>query len=148
MEVTSSATFDSARERVWASLLDFDVLARTLPGLDSLKPLGPETCEVSIKVLVPSITGAYRGTIEVVEKAEPESYRLTGEAKGRLGWVRGDARFSLTETGDGTAVAATLDFHAGGMLASVGQRFIEATARSMLNRFFAAFGRELVRAPA
>lgn len=143
MEVTQQSTFDAPRERVWTNLLDFKVLARTLPGLDSLDPITPEKCEISMSVLVPSITGTYRGQIEVSEKNEPHSYRLIGEARGRLGWVRGDARFALSSTEDGTAVDAVLVFQAGGMLASVGQRFVEATARSMLKQFFSAFGRDL-----
>lgn len=143
VEVTQQATFGASRERVWLNLLDFEVLARTLPGLDSLEPITPDKCEISMSVLVPSITGTYRGQIDVVEKNEPHSYRLIGEARGRLGWVRGDARFALSSTENGTAVDAVLAFQAGGMLASVGQRFVEATARSILKQFFSAFAREL-----
>jgi carbon monoxide dehydrogenase subunit G len=150
LRISERVTFAAERERVWEALLDFDLLARTLPGLQSFEPVTPDRCEVAINVLVPSITGTYRGAIEVVDREHPESYRLLGNVRGRLGWVRGDARFVLADApaADETVVDVELDFQAGGMLASVGQRFVEGAARSMLNQFFASFERELAGARA
>ena len=80
--------------------MDFDVLARTLPGV-TLVPVDDETCRLTVKVLVPSITGTYEGTVQVVEKQPIDAYKLRGEAKGRLGWVKGDADFALRDEGTG-----------------------------------------------
>src|ERR671925_1683642 len=102
MEVTQAAVLPYARAHVWEKLMDFDVLARTLPGVEKLEPVDADTCKLSVKVAVPSITGVYEGTVKVVEKQPIDSYRLSGEAKGRLGWVRGDARFHLSEQDGGT----------------------------------------------
>lgn len=149
MEISERVTFGAGRQRVWDALLDFDLLARTLPGLESIEPVDQDRCEIAVKVLIPSITGTYRGTMEVVDRVHPASYRLVGNARGRLGWVRGDARFALSDGPSGaTVVEATLEFQVGGMLASVGQRFVEAAARSMLSQFFSTFGKELEGAPA
>jgi carbon monoxide dehydrogenase subunit G len=81
--------------------------------------------------------------VSVVEKKPIESYKLRGEAKGRLGWVRGDASFTLQEDPGGTAVSSTMNFQTGGVLSGVGQRFMQAIAKSMLRDFFKAFEREL-----
>lgn len=143
MEVEHTQLLPGPREAVWDRLMDFEVLARTLPGIERLDPLGPDTCALVARVIVPSITGTYEGKVEVVEKEPIDRYRLRGEARGRLGWVRGDAQFRLESLPDGTSVTARMDFHAGGMLRSVGQRFMEAVARSMLRDFFAAFEKEL-----
>jgi arylformamidase len=143
MEVTQSAVLPHPRQHVWEKLMDFDVLARTLPGVEKLEPVDAETCRLTVKVLVPSITGTYEGTVSVVEKQPTESYRLHGEAKGRLGWVRGDASFSLLEKGKDTEVSSTMNFQTGGVLSGVGQRFMQAIARSQVRDFFTAFEREL-----
>lgn len=131
------------RSQVWEKLMDFGVLSRTLPGIERLEPLDEETCRLTVKMLVPAITGSYEGTVTVVEKSPVASYRLHGEAKGRLGWVRGDARFELAEDSAGTAVVSLMNFQAGGTLSGVGQRFMEGIAKSMLREFLDAFGREL-----
>ena len=105
------------------------------------------TCALVVKVLVPSITGTYEGTVSVVEKEPIDSYRLRGEAKGRLGWVRGDASFGLSEADGGTEVASTMTFQTGGVLSGVGQRFMQAIAKSMIREFFKSFERELGSTP-
>jgi carbon monoxide dehydrogenase subunit G len=143
MEVTQSQVFAHPREHVWDYLMDFDVLARTLPGIESLEPIDAETCRLSIKVMVPSITGSYDGTVTIVEKQPIDSYRLRGEATGRLGWVKGDAAFALAEIAGGTEVTSTMRFQTGGVISGVGQRFMGAIAKSMIRDFFKSFGSQL-----
>lgn len=143
MEITQSKIFPTTRHEVWGKLMDFEVLGRTLPGIESLEPIDDESCNINVKVLVPSITGTYAGTVRIVEKQPMENYRLRGEAKGRLGWVKGDAFFSLAEVDGGVDVTSTMAVQTGGVLSGVGQRFMGAVAKSMLNQFFAALGEEL-----
>ena len=143
MEVSTSHVFPSTREEVWAKLMDFDVLGRTLPGVESLEPIDDESCAINVKVLVPSITGTYAGTVRVVDKQPMDNYRLRGEARGRLGWVKGDAFFSLAEVDGGVEVTSSMAIQTGGVLSGVGQRFMGAVAKSMLTQFLTAFGKEL-----
>jgi len=144
VEIALGHALAAPREIVFGKLLDFDVLARTLPGVERLEPVDAETCRLVLKVLVPSITGTYEGAVGVIEKDPPAGYALRGDVKGRLGWVKGDARFRLAENGEATRVEATMTFQAGGLLAGVGQRFMEAVGKSMLRDFFRALERELV----
>jgi carbon monoxide dehydrogenase subunit G len=143
MKASHTQVLPHGRDEVWRHLMDFQVLARTLPGVESLEPVDLDTCLLTVRVLIPSITGSYTGTVRVVERDPTSSYRLRGEAKGRLGWVRGDAEFELADEAGGTAVSSTMDFHTGGILAGVGQRFMEGIARSMIREFFEAFDAEL-----
>ena len=83
------------------------------------------------------------GEVEVVEKSPTDSYRLLGNATGRLGWVRGEARFHLADDEEATKVDAEMDFSSGGLLSSVGARFMEAIAKGMLRDFFENFEREV-----
>ena len=146
MEVTQTKVLGYPREAVWDYLMDFNVLAQTLPGVEKLEPIDEETCELTVKVLVPSITGTYAGAVKVVEKEPIDSYRLRGEAKGRLGWVKGDAYFQLTEVTDGTEVTSTMNFQTGGVMSGVGQRFMQAIAKSMIREFFSSFEKQLAAA--
>ena len=143
MEVTETRLLPHPRPQVWDKLMDFGFLSRTLPGIERLEPVDEETCNLTVKMLVPALTGSYQGTVTIVEKEPIDSYRLRGEAKGRLGWVKGDARFELVEEAEGTNVSSQMIFQAGGTLSGVGQRFMEGIAKSMLREFFDAFGREL-----
>lgn len=148
MQVSQSQVFPYPRAAVWEKLMDFDVLARTLPGVETLVPVDDETCRLTVKVLVPSITGTYEGTVQVVEKQPIDAYKLRGEAKGRLGWVKGDADFALRDEGTGTEVHSTMNIQTGGVLSGVGQRFMQAIAKSMIKDFFRSFEKELGAADA
>jgi carbon monoxide dehydrogenase subunit G len=146
MQVSQSQVFPYPRDAVWEKLMDFDVLGRTLPGVETLVPVDELTCNLTVKVLVPSITGRYEGSVQVVEKQPIDAYKLRGEAKGRLGWVKGDADFELHEEGTGTEVRSTMNFQTGGVLSGVGQRFMQAIAKSMIREFFKSFDQELAGA--
>jgi carbon monoxide dehydrogenase subunit G len=148
MEITQTEVFPHSREHVWEKLMDFEVLGRTLPGVESLEPIDAESCRLEVKVLVPSITGRYAGSVHIVEKQPIDSYRLRGEAKGRLGWVKGEAFFVLSEVESGTEVSSTMSIQTGGVLSGVGQRFMQAIAKSMIRDFFSAFGQQLEAVPA
>lgn len=148
MKVEASNVFPQPRQLVWDKLMDFEVLGRTLPGVERMTPITPEKCEMALKVLVPAITGKYTGTVEVVEKNPIDDYRLVGQATGRLGWVRGEAAFRLSDEAEGTRVDAEMNFAAGGLLSSVGARFMEASAKGMLRDFFSSFAREAELVPA
>lgn len=146
MDIVYRHVLPYPRERVWSGLLDFDLLSRTVPGVEALEPIGENRCDLRVKVGVPLVTGTYRGTVEVVSKNPCDSYRLRGEAKGRLGWVKGEAGFRLGDSDGGTEVVAELTLQAGGVLAAVGQRMMEGIGKSMAREFFAAFERELKEA--
>jgi 2-furoyl-CoA dehydrogenase large subunit len=143
LQVSEQRTFPRPRDEIWEKLMDFSVLARTLPGVTRLDPVDGDSCAVTVEPPVSSITGTYEGTVSVIEKSPIDNYALRGEAKGTLGWVKGDALFELTDEDAGTRVASTMSFHTGGVLSGVGQRFMEGVARSMMRQFLNAFEREL-----
>jgi carbon monoxide dehydrogenase subunit G len=143
VQVTEQRTFRRPRAEIWEKLMDFGVMARTLPGVSRLDPLDGDSCSLTVEPPVSAITGTYEGTVAVVQRTPIDNYQLTGEAKGTLGWVRGDARFELVEEGTSTRVASTMSFQTGGKISGVGQRFMEGIARSMVRSFFEAFEREL-----
>jgi carbon monoxide dehydrogenase subunit G len=148
MEITQSQVLPYPREDVWEKLMDFDVLGRTLPGVESLEPIDAETCKLKVKVMIPSITGKYEGTVKIVDKQPIDSYKLQGQAKGRLGWVRGDAMFALKQVDVGTELTSTMNIQTGGVLSGVGQRFMESIAKGMIRDFFVSFEQQLEPAPA
>jgi carbon monoxide dehydrogenase subunit G len=143
MKVEATKSFPVPRQKVWDALMNFELLGRTLPGVQRMTPITDEKCEMDLKVLVPAITGRYSGEVEVIEKSPIESYRLLGNAKGRLGWVRGEAQFQLADEAEGTKVEAVMDFATGGALSTVGARFMEPIAKGMLRDFFENFEREV-----
>ena len=133
--------------RVYEALVDPEVLARVVPGIERFEAVGPDTFEVDIKMGVGAIRGAYRGRIELAERNPPRSYRLKGEAKGGPGWARGSALMTIEATEGGTEVHAAADAQVGGSIAGVGQRMIEGVAKTMVRELLDSIHRELDERP-
>lgn len=140
MTLDGSYTFNGPRERVWALLMDIDAIASCVPGCEGLEPVGSDTYRAKLVATVAAISGSYEGTVAMVDKVAPESYRLVIKGEGRHGFVSGESRVVLREDGAGTVVDVTGTMEVGGTIARVGQRLIGSVSKMMLDRFFACLG--------
>lgn len=143
MQVEYTHLLPYPRPRVWRLLLDPEVLSRLLPGVEKFETKGPDKYAVLMKLGVPSVKGTYSGSVEIVDKNEPSSYRLRGEGKGTSGWARGEAQMTLIEEDGKTRVIAKGQAQVGGTIAGVGQRMMEGVAKGMAREFFESVEREL-----
>jgi carbon monoxide dehydrogenase subunit G len=101
MEISGQHRFSAPRERVWELLLDPKILQQCLPGAEDLVEVGPEEYEARMKIGVAAIRGTYQGRVKIVEKDEPNSYRMAVEGKGPAGQISGDAKIDLAGTATG-----------------------------------------------
>jgi len=147
VKITGSYTVDAPREDFWAALQDPAVLARTLPGCESLEVVGPDAYAATLTAGVASIKGTYRGRVQLLDKQPPESYRLTAEGSGSPGTIQADAVVRLEVDGDTTIVHYDADAVVGGMIGGVGQRMIAGAARRTAGEFFTAVANEVLHGP-
>jgi carbon monoxide dehydrogenase subunit G len=134
-------------QAAWNLLLDHEVLARAIPGCESLVPIGPDEYEMKTKIAVSSIQGLFAGKIRIEEKRPPSSYRLVMEGQGRIGHVRGSGVLTLAAEGASTKLSYQGEAHIGGLIASVGERMLDMTAKMMTKKFFSGLLREAESAP-
>ena len=145
MKITVSSLVPADRERVFAALVDPDVLHRAIPGCESLTVTAPETYQATVKIGVAGLKGTYSGTAATRDTRPPDALTLIFEGKGGPGFVRGSAAIALTSEGDLTRINCHADVQVGGVIAAVGSRLVEAAARKLANDFFRQLAQELVR---
>jgi uncharacterized protein len=148
MKVAGSHELAASRQQVWDALQDPAVLARTLPGCESLEVTGPGSYVATLTAGVASVKGTYRGKVALSDQDEPASYRLAAEGAGAPGTVQAAAMVRLTENGTGTTVSYEADAVIGGMIGGVGQRMLVGVAKKTAGEFFTAVERDLLGAPA
>lgn len=136
MKFTSSATVPAARDRVFAALVDPEVLRRSIPGCEELIPIGENAYEARLKIGVAGLKGTYSGRAELRDQHAPESFTLAFSGKGGPGFVQGQAAIQLAGADGSTLVTCLTDVQVGGLIAAVGSRLIEATARKLADDFF------------
>lgn len=127
------------RERVFAALTDPAVLARCIPGCEKLEKLAENQYAATLAAGAGPIKGVFAATITLENATPPSGYRLVVEGKGQPGFVKGQGDMQLEEMeGGGTRILYVGEVNVGGLLAGVGQRMIESTARMLAGKFFAA----------
>jgi hypothetical protein len=131
------------RERTFRALVDPAVLRRCIPGCESLTATGPDTFEATLKIGVPGIKGVYAGTAAISDRHPPESLTLSFDGKGGPGFIRGLATIVLSPGEAATHVACEADVQVGGLIAAVGSRLVEATARKLAGDFFNQLSKEM-----
>jgi hypothetical protein len=144
MDLTASYIFNAPQDRVWNLLMDTGVLSSCIPGCDRFEPEGDDRYRVVLTVGLAAIVGTYTGTVTVVDKVPPASYRLVAEGQGKPGFVKGSSAIVLRPEGDTTAVDVIATVQTGGAIARLGQRLIGGVAKMMLDRFFACLQSKLI----
>lgn len=145
MILSGTFTFDGPRARVWEILQDPAVLAKALPGTQSLRQVGDDKFEGKMKVSVGPMSAAeFAVNVELKDKVEPERFEMQIDGKGSVGFTKGKATIVLGEQpGPVTVMTYTSDVQIGGRIAAVGQRLLESVGKMMTNQALEALNREL-----
>jgi len=136
MEISDTHNFAAPPEAVWAVLMNPDAIKACLPGCRELRPIGEDRYHAEMSIGVAAITGTFSGTVTLSDQAPPNSYRLSVDATGKVGFARGSADILLKRLASGTEVEVKGSAEVGGLIARVGQRLIESVARMTIAGFF------------
>jgi carbon monoxide dehydrogenase subunit G len=142
LQLEGSHKIDAPRDRVFAALIDPAILEKCIPGCEQMVQTGDNQYSAKLTAGVGPIKGVFSATISLQGVLVPERYKLVVEGKGQPGFVKGSGELTLTDGDGGTLIRYTGEVHAGGLLASVGQRMIQATGNMLAARFFTALEAE------
>ena len=136
MKISGSYTLPFARERVYQLLQDPEVLAKCMPGTDHLAKIGPDEYEMKMKMVISAVQGLFAGKIRVTDQKPPEQFRLLVEGSGKVGFLKGEGVLRLVPADASTEVHYEGDVQVGGVIAGVGQRLLDTTAKMVIRKFF------------
>ena len=150
MKISGTAVLNAPIDQVWAAFNDPAVLARTIPGCQELREVGPDAYGMTVTAGVASIKGTYEGAVTLTEQNPPGSFVLKAAGAGAPGTLSADVTFGLRESGTGgTDLTYDADAVVGGVIGGVGQRMLTGVAKKMAGQFFAAVDADIagLRAP-
>jgi uncharacterized protein len=142
LKIEGTHKIEAPRQHVFAALIDPATLQKCIPGCEAMESTGENQYHTRLTAGVGPIKGVFNATISLQDIQAPEHYKLVVEGKGQPGFVKGTGELNLMEDGDATSIQYTGEVNAGGLLASVGQRMIQATANMLAGRFFACLESE------
>ena len=150
MKISGTAVLNAPVDQVWAAFNDPAVLARTIPGCQELREVGPDAYKMTVTAGVASIKGTYEGNVALTEQKPPGFLVLKAAGVGAPGTVGADVRISLLDSATGgTELSYDADAIVGGVIGGVGQRMLTGVAKKMAGQFFAAVDADIagLRAP-
>jgi carbon monoxide dehydrogenase subunit G len=145
VKIEGTYTTQGTRERVFALLVDEEVVCRCIPGCRRLVREGGDRFSATLDVSLGSVQGTYEGTVSFSRKLPPELLEMAIDGKGKLGFVRGTASLQLAAPDSApqtTLISYKGDLQIGGTIAGVGQRMLQGAAKMMAGQFFAAIEAE------
>lgn len=123
-------------DRAYALLQDPAILARCMPGCEGLERIAEGEYAMRMKMVLASISGKFAGKVVISEPHPPVGFRMLVEGSGKIGFMKGDGAIGLAGVEAGTLVHYEGEVQVGGVLANVGQRLVETTAKMLIKRFF------------
>jgi carbon monoxide dehydrogenase subunit G len=136
VKISGSSILAIPPEKAYEVLQDPEVLARSMPGCESLEKVGEGEYKMKMKMALASLAGAFDGKVKITDQNPPSSFRLLVEGNGKIGFMKGEGLLTFASHAEGTEVSYDGDVQIGGTMAAVGQRLIDGTAKMMIKRFF------------
>jgi carbon monoxide dehydrogenase subunit G len=146
VNLDGSAVLHADPDKVWSVITDPAVLARTIPGCESLEKTGDDEYRMNVSVGVGAIRGTYAGEVRLTDQERPRSYVMHASGAGAPGQVRATVTIGLAPSEEGTTLTYSADAVVGGPVAGVGQRMMTGVAKRMAGQFFQAVDDELTGA--
>jgi carbon monoxide dehydrogenase subunit G len=137
MELKGEQRIPMSRERVWAGLMDPQILKAAIPGCESVSDEGQGQMSVVMVAAIGPVKARFKGQLNMRDLKAPERYTLSFEGHGGMaGFAKGQAEVVLYEEVDGTRMVYQAQADIGGRLAQIGSRLVDAAAAHMSAQFF------------
>ena len=146
MEMQESHELPVPVSKVWAALNDPEILARAIPGCQSLTQDSDTELSAVVKLKIGPVSATFKGAVTLSDLNPPHAYVIAGSGTGGVaGGATGSAAVQLEEIdgGAGTRLSYQVDAAVTGKIAQLGSRLIESTAKKLATAFFKNFIAEL-----
>lgn len=147
MEINGTFDFSADQQAVWKALMDPNVIAKAIPGVQEMIPVEGEanSWRAIARVGVASIVGTYAGIVHMSEVDAPTRYRLTVKGEGQQSIIGGTAILELSYDAETkqTRLNWTAEANVSGKLASIGQRLIKSAAGLLSKQFFQGVAKQI-----
>jgi carbon monoxide dehydrogenase subunit G len=140
MDMQGSRTLPATQEQTWAALNDPEMLKACVPGCEKFEAGEENQYLTTVAVRIGPVAARFNGRVTLADINPPHSYALRFDAQGGVaGFGKGEAKVSLAPAGSGCELSYSVHSQVGGKLAQIGQRLVDAAAKSLADDFFTRF---------
>ena len=145
MNLTGNYTVNAPAKIIWDLLMDPDTLARITPAITSLERIDEDNFKAIADVKIGPVGGSFSGNLNLSEKVEPESFKLSIQQNSKIGNANAVVNMKMKALSDTqTEVSFNGDVKLSGMLNTMGGRVITPVANMLSKQFFEALEKEVI----
>ena len=144
MNLTGNYTVNAPAKIIWDLLMDPDTLARITPAITSLERIDEDNFKAIADVKIGPVGGSFSGNLNLSEKVEPESFKLSIQQNSKIGNANAVVNMKMKALSDTqTEVSFNGDVKLTGVLNTMGGRVITPVANMLSKQFFEALELEV-----
>ena len=144
MEINGSVTIPASIEAVWLALNNPETLRRCIPGCEEVRQISPTEMHARVALRMGPVRATFVGKVLLTDVKAPVGCTLNFEGSGGgAGFAKGSSVIALTPVEGGTQLNYTTQASVAGKLGQIGGRLMDASAKQLADRFFAAFKAEV-----
>ncbi|HQS30208.1 MAG: hypothetical protein B7X59_04000 [Polaromonas sp. 39-63-203] len=144
MELRGSVMIPAPPDQVWQALNDPEILRRCIPGCEEIRQISPQEMHARVMLKMGPVRANFVGKVLLTDVRPLLGCTLNFEGSGgSAGFARGSSVINLTPSAEGTQLDYTTQASVAGKLGQIGGRLMDASARQLADRFFAAFKAQL-----
>jgi carbon monoxide dehydrogenase subunit G len=140
MQIDSAFSVVAPIDRVWDTLMDFQRVAGSVPGLQILNKLSDDAYQIGMKVKLGPVSMQYKGQMTVLER-NVEEHRAVFQGRAQETRGQGTAEASVTlrlvEAEGSTNGTVSADLALSGKAAAMGKSVIGGVTEQMMGLFAA-----------
>src|SRR5919106_6644571 len=140
LEFSGAPEITAAREKVWERLMDPNFIAASAPGVETVEAVDPTHFNVISGLGIAAVRLQFRLEVELSDIVQEERLRMVALGRGPGSEVDVVSSVRLEDAGPGRTRldwAATCTVN--GVLAGLGARLLEGTARRLTEDFWTDF---------
>jgi carbon monoxide dehydrogenase subunit G len=140
MELHGEQMVRAPRLAVWEALNNPAILSRCIPGCEEVNRISDSETHTRVALKIGPVRARFAGKIFMTDIQVGSACTLRFEGTGgAAGFAQGTSRVSLSDAGEATRLAYSVEASVGGKLGQIGGRLIDSSAKKMADEFFAAF---------
>jgi len=149
MQLTGNHVLAATPSRVWAMLMDPDVLAKVVPGISALNQISPNAFQSTISLKIGPVGGSFTGNLQLEDLQPEESFTLKAQQNSKIGNANAVVKIQLEPSANQqTEIHFDGDVKLTGVLATMGQRVVGGVANTLTQQFFKNLEKEIAAAQA
>jgi carbon monoxide dehydrogenase subunit G len=134
VELTGEYEFAAPQELVWEMMLNPEILSMTIAGCERLEKIDESTLHGRLNLRVGPVQGIFLGEVKSTDVHAPSSLHMIVSGSGPAGVVRGEGNIILEALPTTTRLRYDGAVQVSGRIASVGQRVMDSSAKSIVKQ--------------